>query len=212
MNMLEKTAEEGAKQANGLLARIFGPSADGLGIMLSQPIKMRLVQNQIRNLEKLKNICEKEGVNIKQVDLKAVLPYLEGIALEEDPVLEELWANLMANYLDSEKNLNTTVYPSILKQISSSEAKALEYFYKGSLVSVTSTNTMQIDINDPEMKQTKFEAPVNNLYRLGLIEDLKLAPQHGSGLTNIYSVFKMYKISPFGNDFYLACQRSLDKK
>lgn len=211
MDALTKvTTEEAAKTANGLMTRIFGPAADGLGIILSQPIKERVVFNQLRALEKLRTKLSKEGASLRQVNLKVLFPYLDGISVEEDPELEDLWANLMANYLDSDKNLETTVYPSILKQISSNEAKALELFYEGSFVTVFADNKKTLmRFENEKVLQDKFEGPINNLYRLGLLEHEKTPARISTGLSDyITALFNMYKISPFGKDFYKACHRN----
>lgn len=208
--ILKISTVEGVKAANNLLSRIFGPTADELGLILSQPLRERAVMNQLRGLQKLQEKCEKEGFTMRQVNLKVLYPYLEGIAVEEDPELEKLWVNLMANYLDTNKNLQTTVYPSILKQISSPEAKALGVFYEGSVVNVGENETFSLSFNNQGFEKNMIEAPINNLHRLGLIERANTQTSgSGSGLlSNISSWFNIYKISPFGKDFYEACQRS----
>ena len=63
--------------------------------------------------------------NSKMSSLTALFPYLEGIALEEEEDLQEMWANMFVNYIDTEKNLTMMVFPDILKHLSSNEVKML---------------------------------------------------------------------------------------
>jgi hypothetical protein len=49
-------------------------------------------------LNKAKEITEKENIDIKQINLKAFAPLLEGAALEADETLQDMYANLLVNY------------------------------------------------------------------------------------------------------------------
>ena len=51
---------------------------------------------------------------------------LEGAALEDDEVLQDKWAILLSNLVDSEQNIQNHVFPYILGQISSNEFLVLE--------------------------------------------------------------------------------------
>lgn len=47
--------------------------------------------------------------------------------MEEEEILQDKWVALFVNYIDSKKSFNSTVFPYILTQISTDEAKGLEY-------------------------------------------------------------------------------------
>jgi len=200
-------AEEATKTAGGLMSRLFGPLADGLGLMMSQGIRIRVLENQIRGMKMVKEICERENVKAKAVNLKVVLPYLEGVGLEEEPELEKMWANLMVNYLDPERNLETVVYPSILKQLSTEEIKALGTIYDKRDTVTQQIGKMTITIN--EIYDDDFKIKLHNLLRLGIIErelnDNYIMGSAASGLGYMFP--RKYKLSGFGREFYEACQR-----
>src|SRR5690606_2679085 len=101
-------------------------------------------------------------IKLKQVDLKVLVPYLDNVSLEEDETLQDLWANLMANYVDASKNLTTTVYPGVLSQLSSEEVRML---------SVLSMGFGRISSLFPEWPIVN-DQPMLNLIRLGLAEQI----------------------------------------
>ena len=206
MNEVTKiAAEEATKTANGLLAKVFGPGAETMGINMAQGIRLRAVQNQIRGLKKLAEICEKEKFSMRQVNIKAVFPYLEGIALEEEPVVEDLWANLMANYLDTAKNLEQTVYPSILKQLSTADVHRLKTFSEHRFITVVPREIIG-QIGEPVYT---YEA-ISNLERLGLIKvNIKVGIMRSQLENSIINRLGMqhYLMTEFGKGFYEACQR-----
>jgi hypothetical protein len=205
-------AEEATKTGNNLLARIFGPKADALGINMGQGMRLKAVENQIRGLKKLAELCDREKFSIKQVNIKTVFPYLEGIALEEEPVLEDMWANLMANYLDSNKNLTQSVYPTILKQLSTLDIKILEFFAKNSHIVVISEHS------ESSHQHGQFNlSEIGNLERLGLVQkdlgtmrdEITLTMNRIVHTDDLRAPAKKwnYEVTQFGLDFYEACQR-----
>lgn len=191
--MIEKisTNLETSRVASNLLTRLFGPSADEIGLTLADNFRIRRLKNQIRNFEKIEKIIDKEKISIKQVDLKVLVPYLDGVAMEEDENLQNLWARLMINYLDSTKNLTSHVYPIILKQISTDELRLLESLEGGKLYS-----------NNPNIKLDILEE-VANLERIGILaEDLLIDSSYDqSDLVSSGSYFLTY----FGAAFLDAC-------
>ena len=90
-------------------------------------MRLRRLKNQLKVLEKAKEMAEVMKIDIKQINLKALFPLLEGIAVEEDETLQDMWANLFVNYIDSKRNLTINVYPEVLKQLSTNEVTILKY-------------------------------------------------------------------------------------
>lgn len=198
-NIIEKAAET----TNNLLSKIFGPAADGMGINISQGVKLRVVENQIRGLKKLAEICEKENFPMRQVNLKVLFPYLEGIALEEEPELEKLWTNLMTNYLDSKKNLIKIVFPGILKQLSTREAEILQEISKRIRVNVVPTGEVR-DGTDGFFNYGE----ICNLDRLGLVKEKIEVIQQWHGTEEEKPVgAQIYTLTSFGWEFIEACKR-----
>lgn len=154
----------------------------------------------LKNLEKVRVLSEKYNAKIKQIDLKALFPYLEGVSLEEDDTLQDMWANLFLNYIDADQKMLSTVYPDILKHLSTKEAGILKYMHENSgILSVgpkASSNKLIVD--DKELQ---------NLERLRLIE-----PQGNFSLVGDMSdpiieeaAPNFYYTTAFGDDFISSC-------
>jgi hypothetical protein len=83
-------------------------------------------KNQVRILNKAKAYCEKNNISPKVISLKLLCPLLDGAALEDHEKLQDKWAILLSNMIDSEQNIQNHVFPYILGQISTNEFMFLE--------------------------------------------------------------------------------------
>ncbi len=203
LNIKSSTIEKGLELAKDLLSKIAAPAAEELGLMISDNIKHRRLKNQINNLSKVRKIVNDNNMTLKEINLKVLFPYLEGIAVEEDETLQDMWANLFVNYVDSNSSLKLTVYPSILKQLSTNEVNILkESSYindKNKVLNVTKRIEYQ--------NENRYE--INNLERLGLMEEeTKIRSNTIRRLDKINSHVEftgLYTITSFGLDFIQAC-------
>lgn len=85
--------------------------------------------------------------------------------MEEDEILQGMWADLFLNYIDTNKNLTLTVYPSILKQLSTHEVAILNFMInnKNKINTSTWSKTKDIGFSNEE---------IANLNRLGIIAEV----------------------------------------
>jgi hypothetical protein len=194
---------ESINTAKALLGKIFGPAADEFGLMIGDNMKIRRLNNQIKNLNKVQKIVHDNDITIKQVNLKVLVPYLENVSLEEDELLQDMWANLLVNYIDTTEKLTTTVYPSILSQLSSKEVSILN-----DMIGIHHLNHQEIyapwsiEVDDQ---------PLLNLTRLGLVEEIfEIEYKENVRYLEIEIERKStgkFKLTKFGNAFLVACQR-----
>jgi hypothetical protein len=190
INIKSTTIEKGLDLIKSFLEKAIGPSAEELGLAISDNLKIRRFKNQIKNLDKAKKIAQENNISIKQINLKALFPYLEGVALEEDETLQEMWANLFVNYIDTNKNLTMTVFPDMLKHLSSNEVKML-IFMKDNHGRIKK-NRWHTDSIDFPGQYTLEE--MGNLARLGLIRE--------EGNFSMYDGNKIEQLMP--EDYYLT--------
>ena len=142
----------------------FGQAVSEFGEGLRDHVKLWRLKNQITIIEKAACIAKEAGLKTKQINYKALAPLLEGIGLEEEPTLQNMWANLLVNYVDANKNLTFVVYPDILRQLSTEEVNILKrasdehgrVWTRGTVSSQYTQLASEI---------------INNLERLGLISD-----------------------------------------
>ncbi len=191
INIKSDTIEKGLDLAKEFLQSILKPSLDEVGELFADRVKLWRVKNQVKNIEKVKAIVEKEGIKTKAINMKVLFPYLDAVALEDDETLQDMWANLFANYIDQEMNLTLTVYPEILRQLSSEEATVLQVLF---------TNSRYSPIPLSSTCET------SNLERLGLIKQ-ETSTYTNLGTVSIESTGK-YQLTEFGDDFVDACTRN----
>ncbi|XOF33518.1 MAG: Abi-alpha family protein [Candidatus Electrothrix sp. YB6] len=109
------------------LDRLLGPSVDEAGYLLADRIKFRRFRNQVKILQKSEELLESAGIEARQVPLQTLVPLIEKASLEEDPTLQEMWAQLIANAATSDARAGLhRLCVHILSSISPAEAKVLE--------------------------------------------------------------------------------------
>lgn len=209
LNLKSSTIEKSLDLAKDFLQKLIGPSVDELGLLFSDNVKLWRLKNQIRNLEKVKKIVDEEKIDIKQVNLKVLIPYLEGVSIEDDETLQDLWAKLFTNYIDTSKNLTINVYPNILKQLSTNEVTILRFLQaNGNKLTFKGYNAIK------EIKFTSEE--LANLERLGLINETLEISQYGGDIDESTGQWKWefeelasgeFYITDFGFEFLNACER-----
>lgn len=208
LDISSTAAEKAIDLVSGFLNSIVKEPLQELGGMLTDRIRVHRAFLQAKNVAKVKEKCEKAGIDPKQLNMKVLVPYLEAVSLEEDEILQETWANLLTNYLDPNKTLNTTVYPSILKDLSTVEVKILEYLFSNEKDMICLSDNF-----DFPKKVTKEIA--SNLERIGLIRAEMLFSE-GSAIRSgdRYKITsdrilntRFYLITNFGVEFVKACTR-----
>lgn len=214
-----KALEASAETAKTFFGKIFGPAADEWGLLKADNMRVRRLKNQIKNLEKVKAIVEKEGVTMKEINFKALFPLMEGTALEEDETLQKMWANLFTNYIDAAKNLTTHVYPDILRQLSSDEVQILKR------IKIGKNRLFAIErgalVGKPD-EDFAYLDELTNLIRLGIVAGIPEFKSHyptkltrliePRGMTpdppNVIQLTSLhYQLTVFGFQFLEACTR-----
>lgn len=150
--------EKGLDMVKGFVEKLVGGAVEEAGLMMTDRVRLRRLKNQIKILEKAQKIAKDYNIDIKQINLKVLVPLLENCSLEEDETLQNKWANLIANYADTNEHYESTIFPFILSQLSRKEVIELEKLYN-----------LKFDSGD-EIVSLLSSAEISNLIRLGLIE------------------------------------------
>ncbi len=143
--------EKGIDIAKNFLDKLIIPSVEETGLLLKDQVTLWKFKNQVKILNKAKGYCEKHKVSPKTISLKLLCPLLDYSALEEDENLQEKWAILLSNMVDSDQNIENHVFPYILSQISSNEFELLENVHNDKIM-----RQHQLTI---ELEQFKNERP-----------------------------------------------------
>lgn len=195
VNIKSSTVEKALDLVKDFLDKIIGPTAEELGLLAGDGVRFWRVRNQIRILQKAKTLVETYDIQIKEIPIKILVPLLENASLEGDETLQDKWANLIVNMVDSELNLQNHIFPYLLSQISIEEYNELKSLLedektlhkekeklkdletKDGGVDFHSYTTNKQRTKVDELKREgfslnleKFEAA--NLHRLGLVRQL----------------------------------------
>ncbi len=127
-----KVADVAAKVGGFISKVIGGPCTQGGGILEDWVRYYRyksllIISDKVAVLHRRRKI---EGKTIS-VPLRVAIPLLEAASLEEDSILQDIWARLIANSMDPE--FEQSIHPSyieIVKQMCPDEAIILEAFHE----------------------------------------------------------------------------------
>ena len=147
--------EKSVDLAKGFLDKLITPTIEETGLLLKDQVTMWKFKNQVKMLNKAKDICEKNGISPKTVSLKLLCPLLDYSAIEEDEDLQDKWAQLLANMVDSQQNIDNHVFPYLLSQISSNEFLVIESAFNSKMARVEELTSELIHFQEerPKMEE-----------------------------------------------------------
>lgn len=164
LNIKSSTIEKGLELAKDFLDKLIMPAVEETGLLIKEKVIYWKFKNQVKVLNKAKEYCEKHGIEPKTISFKLLVPLIETSALEEDELLQDKWAILLGNMVDSEQNVENHVFPYILGQISKNEYLFLEqvYFSKKERLGKLSKELDDFRENRPK-KEQKIKDKISNL-------------------------------------------------
>jgi hypothetical protein len=121
--------ESAEKESAGFLKTVLGETGKGVASLIAVPLNTRLHANLIKAVVQAKHNLAAAGVTEKEVPLTIIHPMLQGASLEEDPSMQEIWGNMMANAADPRApGFVEPSFSTILKDLTSREIKFLDAF------------------------------------------------------------------------------------
>ena len=111
LNITSTAIEKGIDVVKDFVDKLITPPVEEFGLLLKDKVKSWRFSNQVNILLKAKKICEDKNINIKSISLKLLCPLLENASLEENDELQDKWAILLSNLVDSEQNIQNHVLP-----------------------------------------------------------------------------------------------------
>jgi len=121
-----KALEKGIDLAKSFLDKLVAPAIEETGLLLKDHVTLWRFKNQVKILNKAKEYCENKQIDSKTISLKLLCLLLDYAGLEEEELLQDRWAYLLGNMVDSEQNIDNHVFPYILSQLSLDEFLYLE--------------------------------------------------------------------------------------
>jgi len=125
INITSTALEKGLDMAKSFLGKLIMPAVEEVGLLAQDRVRLWRFKNQIRMLNKAEEVCRVNKIDPKTISLKVLVPLMEQASLEEDEEMQDRWAVLLSNLVDSEQNIESHVFPYLLGQISKKEYNAI---------------------------------------------------------------------------------------
>ena len=124
---------DAAEKVGGFVSKVIGGASTQVGGILEDWAKYYRYKNLLAIADKVEALHAGRGLEGKTIPIppRAAIPMLESASLEDDEVLQEVWALLIANSTDP--NFKEAIHPGyteVIKQLSSDEAMILQSFRK----------------------------------------------------------------------------------
>ena len=91
------------KEVRELILTVLKPVATEIGELMGDSVKQYRMKNFIKTLIKTEKILKKHGISPSSIKPKYMLPIVEGISLEDDEMIQYLWANLLATSIKEQE-------------------------------------------------------------------------------------------------------------
>ncbi len=186
------------KELREFLLTLIGPVGKEMGELMAEKVRRFRFANAIKTFEWANKLLVKHNIEPQQVNLKILIPILEGASLEEDDNLVEKWAGLLASASANEPFHPS--FPHLLNELSPLDAQILDYAFeeaekRGHDRSITVDDLVEV----LGKSQTDVYLSTENLMRLRLMTpNMKNAYPPEGEYQNIW-------ITKLGFEFINAC-------
>lgn len=154
---------------------VAGPLMEGTG-RLTDKVKYWRFKNQVDIILKAKEYLKLKGIKTpKKIGIKDLSTLLEYASFEEEEIMQDSWAKLLANTMNPDNIFNSSnVFSQILNQLSVNEVYIIGYIFKKCFI-MSSEHRPYFEKKDLERKgNTDLNTAsllIDNLLRLRLIEE-----------------------------------------
>lgn len=207
-----------ADKAGSFLSTVFKEPINEISGMVTDKLRFIRWKRMVEMSEEVSGILEQKQIyDTRAVPPKLALPIIEEASLEDDPDLQRLWNNLLANAMNPSFNDEIRYgFIEMIKQITGIEAKLLNMFYEtlkreGKLLPLS--NIFNYSLSKEQITKLMnisddiYAISVNNLMRMQLLSPaiLKGGVKMGSEPLTIYKGIDAVTLTPLGVKFIEAC-------
>jgi hypothetical protein len=204
---IEKGIEEAAKMAKDYLDKLITPALEEGGGIIGDTVAYWRFKNKVNLVLKAKAFLESKGIQPKQLLPKVVAPLLEAGSLEEDEDMKSRWAALLASAATDPISV-PPFYPKILSELSSSEARILEWMAERTEQQIGWVLSGQEIRTKFLIMPPQYEVLMGNLVRLNLCSPLLGSGTMGKDYVGAedWPPYQQVQFTRLGYSFVKACQ------
>lgn len=145
----------------GAIRTLFGPAAEEAGLLIAQPFQQMRINRLIAGFERAAVKARSAGLQLQPPDPKHFCPISEGMSLEGNEDMREMWASLLINA--SNPAIASTVRPTFARTLSAmapDEAAVLKWLAEqpGDKPSILATEILEQCTDDPGVVLDALEA------------------------------------------------------
>jgi len=213
LTKLPSLTESLISKHESLLSKIFGAPLRELEETWADHLRYRRFTNQVKIFAKAFDQLKSKNITAKPIALKYLTPLIDLSSVEEDPKIQEKWANVIANLAsyDSLEMFNKNCI-NLLGTLSADEIAILDYLYaefvkeRTDLMEKRETRLIfrDLDIGPSEvtfdpfeigiqfgLSDTSIKLYVENLIALGLLqfEELELEDEELVKSSDVYLTY-----------------------
>lgn len=170
---------------------VVGPIMEGTGIFTDKVNYWRF-KNRIDIILKAKIFLKSKGIHVpKKIPIKDLTTLLEYASFEEDEIMQDSWAKLLANTLDPKNQFNAChIFSQLLNQLSVNEFYVLQFIYSQCFFMTSEDRPYFEKAELVRNSYTDYQTTIlliDNLLRLRLIEEKPPKLKNSSGTIYLYT-------------------------
>lgn len=217
MDTLIKLPEKLPEPINQFLKDLLGPSFEELGLFFGDQIRLLRFNRCINILQKAQDKIQKSHINPQSINLKFLVPFLEKSTLEEDALIIDKWAGLLANAATT--HTLSYNYITLLDGLNPIEVQLLDQMYNFNLQNNSTYEDWKTqgferdDLCDAlKISKEQYELMANNLFRLNLCQPIGTKGVMFGDQPVAVKTSKIINLTLLGFDFTKACKGPIENK
>ena len=163
-NLTPVVADALIKKSEGLLKALFGSAVKEMGETITDKLRARRFKNQLAIFAKASDQIRESGLQAKPLLLKHLVPLLDLSSLEEEPAIQQKWANIITNLagFDSLEIFNKNCI-ELLNKLSHEEVNLMDVLYEkfineqGEVVTIADGRIQMKDYREVHSEDIAFD-------------------------------------------------------
>ena len=171
---------EVSEKVGGFFAKVLGEPIETATGILGDKLKFMRWERQVRLIDQVEKINHDRGIEGKEIPVppKLAIPIIENASLEEDDLLQDLWAKLMSSAQGEESSIVVrSAFIDIIKQLEVIDVQILNAMFDGYVKAVGRENihngtprrisfSKTSIINALKIPEHVYEDSIDNLMRV----------------------------------------------
>ena len=213
---------EVSEKVGGFFAKVLGEPIETATGMLGDKLKFMRWERQVRLVDRVQQINHDRGIEGKEIPVlpKLAIPLIENASLEENDLLQDLWAKLMSSAQGKDsQNVVRAAFIDIIKQLEIIDVLILSAMFESYVQAVGEENIHKETPRKISFSKTniisalkipdhRYEDSIDNLMRVRCIcSELKVIGgiNMGGESATIDKGYESLCLTSLGVRFIIAC-------